>query len=128
MDDEEAIRHLAEKMLLTCGYQSESVPDGAAALRAYEAAIRDQQPFAAVILDLTIPGGMGGRETFASLKAIHPEVKAIVSSGYSDTNENSEYRVRGFAASLQKPYNRDDLMRTLAQVLAQDQPQPGGTT
>ena len=120
MDDEEAIRRLAERMLLTCGFQPESVADGAAALRAYEAAIRDHQPFAAVILDLTIPGGMGGRETFAGLKAIHPGVKAIVSSGYSDANESSEYREQGFAATLQKPYSRDDLVRTLARVLAQD--------
>ena len=71
---------------------------------------------------------MGGRETFAGLKAMHPGVKAIVSSGYSDTNENSEYRERGFAASLQKPYSRDDLIRTLAQVLALDEPRPSGTT
>ena len=122
MDDEESIRRLAERMLRSCGYQPESVPDGAAALRAYEAAIEDQQPFAAVILDLTIPGGMGGRETFAGLKAIHPGVKAIVSSGYSDANESSEYQERGFAAALQKPYDRNDLVRTLALVLAQDLP------
>lgn len=120
MDDEEAIRRLAERMLLTCGYQPESVADGAAALRAYEAAIREHQPFAAVILDLTIPGGMGGHETFAGLKAIYPGVKAIVSSGYSDANEGSEYREQGFAATLQKPYSRDDLVRTLARVLARD--------
>jgi signal transduction histidine kinase/CheY-like chemotaxis protein len=117
MDDEGAIRNLTTKMLLTCGYQSEAVADGAAALRAYEEAIRDQRAFAAVILDLTIPGGMGGRETIAGLKAIDPEVRAIVSSGYSDNNERSEYREMGFAASLQKPFSRDDLVRTLAQVL-----------
>ena len=120
MDDEGAIRKLTEKMLLACGYQCESVPDGAAALRAYEAAIHDQRPFAAVILDLTIPGGMGGRETFAGLKAIHPGVIAIVSSGYSDTNESSEYQAMGFAASLQKPFSRNDLVRTLTQVLSRD--------
>jgi signal transduction histidine kinase/CheY-like chemotaxis protein len=120
MDDEEAIRRLAEKMLLRHGYRPELVSDGAAALQAYEAAIRDHQPFAVVILDLTIPGGMGGRETFAGLKAIHPGVKAIVSSGYSDANESSEYREQGFAASLQKPYNRDDLVRTMARVLSLD--------
>ena len=120
MDDEEAIRRLAGRMLLTRGYQASLVPDGTAALNAYAAAIREQQPFAAVILDLTIPGGMGGRETIAGLKAIDPEVKAIVSSGYSDANESSEYREQGFAASLQKPYKRDDLVRTLARVLALD--------
>lgn len=120
MDDEEAIRRLAGRMLLTRGYHASLVPDGTAALNAYAAAIREQQPFAAVILDLTIPGGMGGRETIAGLKAIDPEVKAIVSSGYSDANESSEYREQGFAASLQKPYKRDDLVRTLARVLALD--------
>lgn len=73
-----------------------------------------------MILDLTIPGGMGGRETFAGLTAMHPGVKAIVSSGYSDANESSEYREQGFAASLQKPYNRDDLVRTMARVLSLD--------
>jgi len=120
MDDEAAIRNLAARMLSKCGYRTEAVPDGAAALNAYAEAMRSHQPFAAVILDVTIPGGMGGRDTIARLKAIDPNVKAVVSSGYSDANESSEYQEQGFVASLQKPYKLQDLASTMAQILSQE--------
>jgi CheY-like chemotaxis protein len=117
MDDEPEIRRVVTRILTSSGFEAVAVADGAAALQAYEEALRDHQPFAAVILDLTIPGGLGGRATIAGLKALDANVRAIVSSGYSDTHEAASYEEQGFVASLQKPYTRDDLIGTVARVV-----------
>ncbi|MBI2407856.1 MAG: response regulator [Gemmatimonadetes bacterium] len=119
MDDEPEIRHIVVRILKSSGFDAVAVADGAAALELYEEALRSQQPFAAVILDLTIPGGLGGRATVAGLKALDANVRAIVSSGYSDTHEASSYQEQGFVASLQKPYTRDDLIGTVARVVGE---------
>jgi CheY-like chemotaxis protein len=106
-----------------------TVPDGQAAIDAYQGAQREGRPFAAVILDLTIPGGMGGRQAIERLRAIDPSVCAIVSSGYSESNETAAYAAQGFRAFLNKPFSRDDVGRVLAEVLhdeaAPPPPRPG---
>lgn len=84
MDDEARVRGVVGRMLKKMGYDPVLAQDGTEALELYSQARNSGQPFAAVILDLTIPGGMGGKEVIHQLLAQNPEVKALVSSGYAD--------------------------------------------
>jgi len=118
MDDEENVRDLVARMLARSGYTAVGVADGEAAVAAYEEARAGEEgPFAAVIMDLTIPGGRGGAETIADLRAIDPDVRAIVASGYSHDPVLSEYAAHGFAARLVKPFDRATLVATVAEVV-----------
>jgi signal transduction histidine kinase/CheY-like chemotaxis protein len=117
MDDEEQIRHTASLLFRHLGMEAVTVEDGAAALREYTAACQAGNPFAAVILDLTVPGGMGGTETLARLREIDPNVCAIVSSGYSADPAIAQFREHGFAALIRKPYEAFEVAQVLASVL-----------
>jgi CheY-like chemotaxis protein len=77
------------------------------------------QPYTAVVLDLTVPGGMGGREIIAPLHAMDPHVKAIVSSGYSEGSVMANFRQYGFSGVLAKPYSMTELSEVLRRVLAE---------
>ena len=114
MDDEELVREILAELLTTVGYEVETVSDGQQALEIYQ-----QQKFAAVIMDLTIPGGMGGRETIRFLKDFDPHVKAIVSSGYANDPIVAEYEKYGFCGFLNKPYIVEDLLKLLKRVLTE---------
>ena len=118
MDDDEMIRQVLGQMLTGLGYQPEFARDGGEALERFQRARGEGRPHDAVIMDLTIPGGMGGRETIQKLRAIDPGVKAIVSSGYCNDPVIADYRRHGFAAILVKPYQRDELVRVLEAVLS----------
>ena len=118
MDDEEMIRAVAGELLAAIGHDVVVAESGAAALEAYQAARDAGTPFDVVILDLTIRGGMGGIETLRKLAEIDPDVRAVVSSGYSDDAALSDYREQGFRAFLKKPYNIEDLQSTLNALLA----------
>jgi two-component system cell cycle sensor histidine kinase/response regulator CckA len=109
MDDEEVVRTIAGHMLAGLGYEVEFAESGEGAIEKYSAAMKADVPFDAVILDLTVRGGMGGRETIRKLSAIDPSVKAIVSSGYSSDDILSQYRDYGFLAVLTKPYQIEEL-------------------
>ena len=76
--------------------------------------------FDAVILDLTVPGGIGGTQTLANLSKIDPDVKAIVSSGYYGDSIMSDYAAHGFKAVLPKPYDIKRLSQVLAMVISPD--------
>jgi CheY-like chemotaxis protein len=117
MDDDEAIRDVLVDMLTQLGYQSQCVHEGTEAIALYQQAQDRGQPFAAVLLDLTIPGGMGGRETIAHLQAIDPQVRAIASSGYSTDPLMAHYRAYGFRGVLSKPYTVEGLEEVLQRVL-----------
>jgi PAS domain S-box-containing protein len=117
MDDDVAIRDVLVDMLTQLGYQSQCVREGAEAVAVYQQARDMGQPFAAVLLDLTIPGGMGGRETMAHLRAIDPQVRAIVSSGYATDTLMVHYNAYGFRGVLGKPYTVDGLEEVLQRVL-----------
>jgi two-component system cell cycle sensor histidine kinase/response regulator CckA len=118
MDDEEVIRNLSRELLGLLGHDIEVVEHGQAALEKYRSAIAEGRPFDVVILDLTIRGGMGGVETVQHLLKIDPNVKAIVSSGYSDDAATANYLTQGFKMSLKKPYNVDALKKALETVLS----------
>ena len=91
--------------------------DGAEAIEQYGEAKEAGQPFGAVILDLTIPGGMGGKETIKKLLELDPDVKAIVSSGYTTDPIMSEYKEYGFSAVVTKPYSAEQIEKALQGLL-----------
>ena len=122
MDDDDAVRKIAAEMLRHLGYTPELARDGREALELYQKNTTAGRPFAAVIMDLTIPGGMGGREAVAKLLAIDPAVKAIVSSGYANDPVMADFRRYGFSGIAPKPYKIQELSRTLHQVTGQSQP------
>lgn len=118
MDDEESIRLLLGEMLRHLGYEVECVAEGNEALECYQAAHRTQQPFNAVILDLTVTGGLGGKDTVAQLRQFDPQVKAIVSSGYSNDPVLSRYSTFGFHGVVAKPFRLAELSQVLHQITA----------
>jgi two-component system cell cycle sensor histidine kinase/response regulator CckA len=117
MDDEAVIRNIMEAALEKLGYTMKSVADGRAAIEAYQEAIRNKAPFDAVILDMTVSGGMGGEETVGMLKAIDPDVKAIVSSGYTTGGAMSTPELFGFSGVIAKPYSVQQLSVAVHEVL-----------
>lgn len=117
MDDEPIIREVLGKMLLTMGYEVDSAQDGAKALELYTRAQDTGDPFVVVILDLTVPGGMGGKEVMAELLKIDPQVKAIVSSGYSDDPLMADFQSYGFTDVIAKPYRISELGKVLKNTL-----------
>ncbi len=118
LDDEEDICALVACALEPLGYEVERTTDAISAIRIYKEALQDGRPFNLVISDLTIPGGMGGREAVRRLLEIDPGVKAIVSSGYATDPVMSAYRDYGFCGMIAKPYEIDALGRVVAEVLA----------
>ena len=117
MDDDRMIRELAGEILQHLGYRVEYAVDGNEAVAAYRAALKSTDPFDAVILDLTVRGGMGGKEAIRHLKAIDPAVKGIVSSGYSEDPGITGFEKHGFCGVVAKPYSLEELGERLNQVL-----------
>ena len=117
MDDDELLKELVEEMLGMLGYESASTKNGDEAIEMYKKAGESGKPYDAVILDLTIPGGMGGKEAIKILLKMDPEVKAIVYSGYSDDPVMSNYREYGFKGMMAKPFDAYELGRVLSAVL-----------
>ncbi len=119
MDDEEMIRDVAGKVLVGLGYEVDFAADGEKAVELYAAARESGRPFNAVIMDLTIPGGTGGRETIEKLRAIDPGVRAIVSSGYSNDPVMARFRDFGFRGVVSKPYTVASLSEAVKKALAE---------
>lgn len=117
MDDEVMVREIAAKILRHIGYKTELSADGTEAIRVYVEAMTSGQPFDAVIMDLTIPGGMGGKEGVKKLLELDPGAKAIVSSGYSNDTVMSNYKEYGFSGVIVKPFNIAELSKVLNDVL-----------
>jgi two-component system, cell cycle sensor histidine kinase and response regulator CckA len=117
MDDEEIIHIVMKKMLKELGYEVETVYDGDAALLAYKAALDDGTPYDATIVDLTVPGGMGGEKMVQKLHEIDPKARVIVSSGYSSDPIIAHYADYGFSGRLEKPLSIKILAATLKAVL-----------
>ncbi len=120
MDDNPIIRKLASRMLKHLGYEAVLAKDGEEALLLYSKAKQSKAPFSAVILDLLIPHGIGGKECMEKLLGIDQEVKAIVCSGYSDDPVIGEYQKYGFVQRLPKPFEIGELRYVLNRLFQQD--------
>jgi two-component system cell cycle sensor histidine kinase/response regulator CckA len=116
MDDEEMIRDLAEQMLNRFGYNVELAKDGAEAIELYKKAADSGKTYDVVILDLTVKGKMGGKGAVKRLLKMDPQVKAVVSSGYSNDPVMTDFRRYGFIGALPKPYTMKDLLEALDSV------------
>ena len=117
MDDDETIRKMLKNMLNLAGYDAEATADGAEALDKYRQAMEANDPFTAVIMDLTIPGGMGGKEAIKRLLKIDPGASVVVSSGYAIDAIMSEYKKYGFKAVIAKPYSIAQLQETISGLM-----------
>lgn len=117
MDDEEIIREIAREILHHLGYEVDVCGDGKSALTMYQEALHAGTRYAAVIMDLTIQGGMGGKETMKALLAIDPAVKGIVSSGYNNDPILAHFREYGFSGMVSKPYTVRELQETLLELV-----------
>jgi len=113
MDDEEYVRDIATKLLHHLGYTVQTAKDGNEALDLYKKGRESGEKYAAVIMDLTVPGGMGGKETIRELKKLDPAVKTIVSSGYANDPIMASFREYGFDGMVPKPYKLEELAETL---------------
>ncbi|MDD1728970.1 MAG: response regulator, partial [Methanospirillum sp.] len=117
MDDEPGIREILQIILSREGFQVDAVSCGEDAVSAVAKAYEKLNPYQVVILDLIIPGGMGGKDAIQKIRAISPSVLAIVSSGYSDDPISSRFLEYGFDASLPKPYHPKDMIALLFLLL-----------
>jgi PAS domain S-box-containing protein len=118
MDDEEMIRIMVAEMLVELGYSVQVCADGNEAIALYADALGKNSPFRGVIMDLTIPGGMGGKEAAVKILEIDPAARLIVSSGYSNDPVVADYRSYGFCASVVKPYTMSGLATVLQNQLS----------
>ncbi|MEJ5347309.1 MAG: PAS domain S-box protein [Desulfosoma sp.] len=117
MDDDPLVRDVLSAMLQQLGLTSETTEEGAQAILCYKKALEAGKPFDAVILDLTVPGGVGGRDVIEKLRALDPQVRAVASSGYSNDPVMSQPQAYGFQAGIAKPYCMEDLQAVLRKVL-----------
>ncbi|MHB8789721.1 MAG: two-component system sensor histidine kinase NtrB [Desulfobulbaceae bacterium] len=113
MDDEEMLRNVTQSMLESLGYEVETACNGEEAIELYTTAKEAGLPFGAVILDLTIKGGLGGKETIKRLRELDPDIRAIVASGYSNDPVMADFSKHGFLDALNKPYQLQDLEKSL---------------
>ena len=118
MDDEDMIRNIAGLMLMRLSYESEASQEGAEAINIYRQAMDCQCPFDAVILDLNVKEGLGGLDTIKTLKTIDPQVKAIISSGFSNDPAMMRFKEYGFTGTLPKPYKMADIKDELHKLMA----------
>jgi CheY-like chemotaxis protein len=104
-------------MLSKIGYEVTVAEDGNQAVEMYRQAQKSGEPFVTVIMDLTVPGGMGGKEAIQMLKKLDPNVKALVSSGYSNDPIMSKFKDYGFQGVVKKPYRIQDMSDALRSVI-----------
>ncbi len=117
MDDEDTVRIVTGKALGLFGYETDLATNGQEAVELYQKAQADGKPYDAVILDLTVPGGMGGEETLEKLRKMDPHIRAIVTSGYSDDPVMAHPEAFGFSGVVTKPYTSNDLGRAMHELL-----------
>lgn len=117
MDDEELVRNISQSMLKHLGYEVILASNGKEAVERYRESFETSEPFDCMITDLTIPGGMGGKETLEKILQFDPHVCAIVASGYSGDPIMSNYSDYGFKGVITKPYQINDISTILKKVL-----------
>ena len=126
MDDEEMVLEATGDMLQEMGYTVTTAEDGEEAIKLYEAAGQAGEPFEVVIMDLVVPGGMGGKETIERLLEIDPGVRAVVSSGYSTDPVMAHYEEYGFVGAVSKPYKIIDMSTVLHEAMSKKSKRKAG--
>ena len=119
MDDEKMVCDLLEAMLNRMGHDVILAEDGEQAITAYKKALANNRAVDLTIMDLTIPGGMGGKKAVLKILAINPDAKVIVSSGYSNDPIMADYKKYGFCSAIVKPYQLQEISRVINQVIAE---------
>ncbi len=117
MDDEQIILDVTQEVLRFLGYEVQFAQDGRAAIDLYVKEKAAGAPFDLLILDLSVPDGMGGKEAIEKIRALDPDVKAIVSSGYSNDPAIQDFSRYGFCGKLAKPYKINDMKNILEQYI-----------
>jgi CheY-like chemotaxis protein len=117
MDDEASVRGLTVTMLKSLGHAVDVVDNGAAAVEQYVRALKTGQPFDAILLDLVVPGGLGGSEALEMISEIDPGVKAIMVTGGTQARGSSDFLDYGFKAVIAKPFTLEELKTTLRAVM-----------
>jgi len=118
MDDEDLVREMEIGMLEHLGCEARGARDGSEAIGMYEDAVMEGAPFDLVVMDLTVPGKMGGKEACARLLERYPDARVIVCSGYSSDPVMSDHAGYGFLGRLGKPFHMEEMKRVVEQVLA----------
>ena len=118
MDDEDIILNVASEMLQSNGYKVSLAKEGREAIDLYRVSMNNGDKYDVIILDLTVPGGLGGKDTISEIQKIDPDVKAIVSSGYSNDPVMAEFEKYGFADFVPKPYNAKQLVDIVSKVIS----------
>ncbi len=118
MDDEELVRNVTQAMLQEMGHEVVCAERGEEAIRLYQEAMESGTPFDLIIMDLTIAGGMGGKEAVKEILTLNPDAHVIVSSGYSNDPVMAEFRRYGFCGAIVKPFDIEALRNTLGQIPA----------
>ncbi|MFA5260587.1 MAG: ATP-binding protein [Candidatus Omnitrophota bacterium] len=119
LDDEAEVRSMFGQFLFRFGFEVVLTTSGEEAVEKFKEAKAQGQLFSLIILDLTVRGGMGGKDTLRELQKIDPRVKAIVTSGYSNDQVMSQYKEYGFKGRLTKPFNFEELNSVIKEVIAQ---------
>lgn len=119
MDDDETVQDVAGEMLRHLGYEVDVAADGLEAIKTYLEARRLKKPYGAILMDLTVRGGMGGREAARKLLELDPEARVIAASGYATDPVMSDFRQYGFSGAVQKPFKLQELSEVLRDVLAE---------
>jgi CheY-like chemotaxis protein len=117
MDDDEMLKDITSRMLRHLGYSVETAADGEGAVALYRARKEEGTPFDAVILDICIPGGMGGTETLQRLMEYDPSVRAIATTGFTTDRVMTSHREFGFREALPKPYGIGQLSNAIRNVI-----------
>jgi CheY-like chemotaxis protein len=118
MDDDLIVRTVVETLLKKAGYTPVGVSNGTQTLTIYTEALSQKEPFLVTIMDLTIPGGMGGKETVKKLREIDPLAKVIAFSGYSNDPIFTDFKEYGFDGVISKPFSIEEFLRTITTVLS----------
>ena len=121
MDDDAIVRTVVEKLLKRAGFRVNGVQNGVQAMKLYKDASESGDPFSLVIMDLTIPGGMGGKDAVKKLREFDPEARVIVFSGYSNDPILANYKEYGFDGVLKKPFSTKELTCVINKVLSEEQ-------
>jgi len=117
MDDDELIRDIASLILIHLGYQVNTCTNGQEAIEIFKSSMESGAPFLAIIMDLTIPGGLGGKQAAEQILSLYPTACLIVSSGYSNDPIMSNYKEYGFSGAIAKPYNILEVEKVLNSLL-----------